>query len=200
MPNNKKFLIKATLGTVLSIGLILLVIFSLSFLITSILGFSSKVNLSLGLKIVGGAIFIGGIGLAWWLFKYRSPGTMIVSTYFTFVKMFTRSPISKLEGRTEPLIISGPQRFVRHPLYLAATAMFLGWALLTGSTSSFIAGFFILLWFSLVQIPFEEKELRSIFGDQYGRYSKKVPMFIPLKLKRRTTGPDTDADRTDRLH
>ena len=109
---------------------------------------------------------------------------MIVSTYYTFVKMFTLAPASKLEGRTEPLVVNGPQKYVRNPLYLAATSIFLGWALLTGGTSSFVGVGFVLLWFRFVQIPFEERELRAIFGDQYSRYSKEVPMLIPFPNRR----------------
>ena len=107
---------------------------------------------------------------------------MIVSTYYTFVKMFTGGPISELKGRTEPLVVAGPQRYVRHPLYLGATLVFLGWALLTSSTSSLLGVAFILLWFRFVQIPFEEKELRAIFGDQYANYSKHVPMLFPFVI------------------
>ncbi|MCL5067394.1 MAG: isoprenylcysteine carboxylmethyltransferase family protein [Thaumarchaeota archaeon] len=131
-------------------------------------------------RIGGWAILLAGAALALWLFRYRSPTSMIVSTYFTFGKMFTKSPISTLGGRTEPLVVDGPQRYVRHPLYLAATIAFLGWAIVTGSTSFFIGVIFILLWFAFVQIPFEEKELRAIFGTQYVQYSKRVPMLIPF--------------------
>jgi protein-S-isoprenylcysteine O-methyltransferase Ste14 len=36
-----------------------------------------------------------------------------------------------------------------------------------------------------VQIPFEEKELRAIFGEKYAQYSKDVPMLIPFTKRNR---------------
>jgi hypothetical protein len=182
MPDTKSVLRAALAGTV--IGLIVLGLFTLAGAVTGLLGLPSRPDLPRVLRLAGGTTLISGFGLALWLFKHRSPRAMILSTYYTFVKMFTRAPVSKLEGRTEPLVVSGPQKYVRNPLYLAATSIFLGWAFLTGSTSSFVGVGFVLLWFRFAQIPFEEKELRAIFGDQYSRYSKEVPMLIPLPNRR----------------
>jgi protein-S-isoprenylcysteine O-methyltransferase Ste14 len=170
-------------GTI--IGVIVWGLFWLASMVTGLLGIPSDLGLPPALRLVGGAIAVAGLGLALWLLRYRNPLTMIVSTYFTFVKMFTRRPISRLEGRSEPLVVVGPQKYVRNSLYLGAVTMFLGWGILTDSTSSLVGVGFILLWFRLIQIPFEEKELRAIFGEQHERYSAEVPMLIPFRLKRR---------------
>ena len=182
MPDGNSLLKALAAGTV--IGLIVLGLFALAGVVTGLLALPSRLDLPLALRLMGAAILLAGLGLALWLFEYRSPQTMILSTYYTFVKMFTRVPASKPEGRTEPLVVNGPQKYVRNPLYLAATSIFLGWAFLTGSTSSFVGVGFILLWFRFVQIPFEERELHAIFGDQYSRYSKEVPMLIPFPNRR----------------
>ena len=185
MHGDMKLLIRAILAGLI-ICLIILGLFFLASVVTGLLGFPAKLNLPQLVKLIGAAICIGGLGLALWIFKYRNPTTMIVSTYYTFVKMFTGSSISKSEGRTEALVVKGPQKFVRHPLYLGAATMFLGWALLTASTPSLLAVLFVLIWFILVQIPFEERELYALFGDQYTQYSREEPMFIPFsKLKRK---------------
>ncbi len=105
---------------------------------------------------------------------------MLASTYLTFRKLFTRAPIEEISGRVEPLIISGPQKYVRHPLYLGAILIFWGWGLLTGTASNLIAALIIMLWFRLVAIPFEEKEMRALFGGQYVRYMHETPMLIPF--------------------
>lgn len=180
--DNTKLLTKAILVAGLVIGFIVEGLFTLASIITGLLRFPSDLNLQPLLRLSGGALFVTGLGLVLWLLRYRSPLTMIMSTYFTFVKMFTRSPVSELKGRTESLVVSGPQRYVRHPLYLGAIAVFLGLALLTGSTSSLVGVAFVLLWFRFVQIPFEEKELRAIFREQYVHYSKQVPMLIPFVI------------------
>jgi steroid 5-alpha reductase family enzyme len=183
-----KSLAKAVVVAGSVIGAIVSVLFWLSSLITTLLGLPPSLNLQPVLRMVGWAIFVTGIVVALWLFRYRSPTTMIVSTYFTFVKIFTRAPVSRLGGRTEPLIVDGPQKYVRHPLYLAAVTTFFGWALITNSMSSLIGVAFMILWFMLVQIPFEERELRALFGDQYVRYSNEVSMLIPFSKSRSKDG------------
>ncbi len=166
---------------------IILALISIFFVISSfilrVLNLPSSLHLPLALRVMG-AVFIGAsVVLIIWLFKYRRPGTMLVSTYFTFRKLFTRTPIKEISGRVEPLIIGGPQKYVRHPLYLGAICAFLGWGFLTGTTSDFIATLFILLWLRLVAIPFEEKEMRALFKDQYIRYMHDTPMLIPFTKK-----------------
>lgn len=178
--DDAKTLAKAILIGGSIICLLITGLFWLSSMFTRFLGLPASLNLHPILTAAGWVMLVASAGLGLWLFRYRSPTSMIVSTYFTFVKMFTRAPVSGLGGRTEPLIVQGPQKYVRHPLYLSAASAFLGWALITNSTSTLVGVVFIVLWLVFVQIPFEEKELRALFGDQYVRYSKDVPMLIPL--------------------
>lgn len=125
-----------------------------------------------------------GLFVAGWLFRYRSPADMIVSTYVTFSKLLGRIQISESAQRTEPLIFSGPQKYVRHPLYFSLILMVFGWGLVTETTYVLIASAVLLVWFRFVLIPFEEKELRALFGVQYERYMKSTPMLAPFtKLK-----------------
>jgi len=156
------------------------IIFEIASLVARILNLPSSLDLPLLLRVLGGVLIGVGVALALWLFKYRKPVTMLVSTYFTFRKLFTRTPIEEISGRAEPLIIRGPQKYVRHPLYLGAIIIIFGYGFLSGSTSTFLATFIILLWFWLVQIPFEEKEMRALFGEQYVTYMHVTPMLIPF--------------------
>lgn len=70
-----------------------------------------------------------------------------------------------------PLVIRGPYRFIRHPLYL-------GWALLvfasphlTGDRLAFAA---LTSLYVVMAIPWEERDLRQAFGDAYEQYRKEV--------------------------
>jgi len=89
-----------------------------------------------------------------------------------------------MAGRSETLVIEGPQKYVRHPLYLGALLMFLGWSLLTGSVLDLAATLFIFLWFLLIQIPFEEKEMRALFGERYIEYIRDTPMLAPFTKRK----------------
>ena len=126
-----------------------------------------------------------GISVAGWTFRYRRPSDMIASTYVTFMKLFRRRPIQQPLGRSEPLVVAGLQRYTRNPLYFGVIVMTFGWALAGGYTFVLVAAFILLLWFRVVLIPFEEKELLALFGEQYRRYKDQVPMLIPFTKKRR---------------
>lgn len=128
---------------------------------------------------------VAGIGAAAWVFGYRSPADMIVSTYLTFMKLLGRASVSDPSGRKEPLVVVGPQRYVRHPLYLGVIVMTFGWAFAGGVTFVLVGAVGVLLWFRLVLIPFEEKELRALFGEEFVRYAELVPMLVPFTKRKR---------------
>ncbi len=178
-----KLFMKALLGWGGVVGLLVWGLDLLGSVTSYLLGLPTTLGFPPTVQVLGWALVSAGTGIVLWLVRYRHPAEMIVSTYFTFLKMFARAPISKLEGRAEPLVFKGPQKYVRNPLYLGALVIFLGWGLITGVTASLIGFLFILAWFRLVQIPFEERELRAMFGDQYDRYSKEVPMLIPFSVR-----------------
>lgn len=176
---------KAPIIASLIILVLILLFFTVGGLIVSLLNLPRSPNLPLVLRIVGALVIGTGGALILWLMKYRKPQDMIVSTYYTFAKMISGSSIQEMSGRSEPLVVQGPQKIVRHPLYLGALLAFLGWGLLTNSTSNLIATLVALIWYAVVQIPFEEKELRALFGEQYVKYMCDTPMLVPFTKQRK---------------
>ena len=169
-------------------------LFAISFLIASLLGLPFSLGLPTWTRVLGGAIVVAGVAVTGWLFRYRSPANMIVSTYVTLSKLFRRTPVAEPAGRTEPLVLIGPQRYVRHPLYFSVIIIVLGCALLTTYTFVLIATVIILLWFRFVMIPFEERELCALFGDQYLKYMDETPMLVTFtKRKRHPNATRTNA-------
>ena len=69
------------------------------------------------------------------------------------------------------LQITGPYRWVRHPLYLGWLLLTLGPAHMTGDRLIFagIAAFYLL-----IAVPLEERSLVVSFGEQYARYRRQV--------------------------
>ena len=131
---------------------------------------------------------MAGLGLMGWVFGHRRPEKVIVSTYITFAKIFGRAKLAERAGRTEPLIISGPQKYVRSPLYLGILVMILGWAMVSNGTFVLVATLALLSWFGLVLIPFEERELKALFEKQWEEYAEETPMLVPFtKRKKRST-------------
>ena len=168
-----------------TIVLLLVLVFTVAFLISEVFGLPTSLGLPAAAQIVGDLLVVGGIAVAAWVFRYRSPASMIVSTYVTFTKLLARASLSEPHGRTEPLVVAGPQRYVRHPLYLGVIMMVFGWALVGGYTYVLLGALGVLLWFALVLIPFEERELKALFGEEYLRYVETVPMLIPFTKRKR---------------
>lgn len=80
---------------------------------------------------------------------------------------------------TDRLVILGPYRFIRHPMYAAALDISLGLACLTQSLTCF-AVFCIYLVLILLLIPVEEKGLQGAYGQQYRAYQQKTGKLIPF--------------------
>lgn len=71
----------------------------------------------------------------------------------------------------ERLQVTGPFRWVRHPLYLGWVLMVFGAALMTGDRLAFAA---VTSAYLVAAIPWEERSLRRSFGDDYVRYMRDV--------------------------
>ena len=137
-------------------------------------------------RVVGWAFVAAGVVVGGWIFRYRSPAVMISSTYVTFRRRFVSAQAAERSERTESLVIEGPQKYTRNPLYFAVLLAIFGWGLTTASADVLIWSAALLVWFSLVLIPFEEKELRMSFGQRYVEYAESVPMLVPLTKRKRS--------------
>lgn len=76
------------------------------------------------------------------------------------------------------LLITGPYKYTRNPIYLGATIFLLGISVFLGSLISFIAPILFFLTINIFFIPFEEKWLTELFGKKYIEYKKKVRRWI----------------------
>jgi protein-S-isoprenylcysteine O-methyltransferase Ste14 len=79
------------------------------------------------------------------------------------------------------LILRGPYRFVRHPIYTGLFAMILATAIAFGHLVAFVGVFlaFVSFW---IKLGYEEKVMLSQFPDQYTAYQKRVKRIIPFFL------------------
>jgi len=69
------------------------------------------------------------------------------------------------------LQITGPYRWVRHPVYFGWVLMVFGAAHMTGDRLAFAA---ITSLYLCVAVPWEERALRQSFGADYDRYMQQV--------------------------
>jgi protein-S-isoprenylcysteine O-methyltransferase Ste14 len=76
------------------------------------------------------------------------------------------------------LVVDGPYRWTRNPLYLAAAMMLSGLGLIAGAGWTAVALLpAALLAFTPVVLT-EERALEALFGDAYARYRAHVPRWI----------------------
>ncbi len=96
---------------------------------------------------------------------------------FTFVSIGKGTPTPFDPPRR--LVIRGPYRFVRNPMYIGAGLALAGAALFYGSLALLCyAGIFILIT-GLFVIFYEEPTLRRSFGPEYEAYCRKVNRWWP---------------------
>jgi protein-S-isoprenylcysteine O-methyltransferase Ste14 len=77
------------------------------------------------------------------------------------------------------LILRGPYRIVRHPIYTGILAMILGTALQAGLLRSFLAVPIIAIAFR-IKLDVEERLMVHQFGDQYVQYRNHVRRLVPF--------------------
>jgi len=173
------------------IVLLLAGLFGISLALSVLLGFPISLGLPFALRVVGGVLVIVGLAVAGWTFRYRHQSEMLVSSYFTFTKLFERRPIADRLGRKEPLVIVGPQKYTRNPLYFGVIVITFGWALGGGYTFVLVAALVLSFWFRVILIPFEERELSALFGEDYARYRAQVPMLVPFTMRKKAAAAQT---------
>lgn len=124
---------------------------------------------SLAARIAGAALTLAG-------------GAVLLDAFarFAIQGLGTPSPTTP----TERLVITGPNRYVRNPMYLAVTATILGqWLLLGRPVLLAYAITFIAITYAFVR-GYEEPTLRDTYGEEYERYRERVPGWWPRRIEK----------------
>lgn len=79
----------------------------------------------------------------------------------------------------QPVIRSGPYRFVRHPSYTAAMMMFIGIGLALGNWVSLVLVTIATIAAYGYRVAVEERALLDAIGEPYRSYMKERKRFIP---------------------
>ena len=112
---------------------------------------------------VAGFVFVGvGIGVA-----------------FSAVGIFRKTKTTTVPHETpSTLVISGPYRFTRNPMYVGLTLIYLGVAGTRNEIWPVIVLPLLLAYINFLVIPVEEKNLLGVFGDDYQKYSARVGRWL----------------------
>ena len=81
--------------------------------------------------------------------------------------------------RPRVVVTDGIYRYSRNPMYVGAVTASAGLCLLLkGNLISFIGPVFLFLVLQLIFIPYEERQMTDIFGDEYRGYMRRVRRWI----------------------
>lgn len=110
-------------------------------------------------------------------------GACILSGLVVLADAFIR--FARADGTPAPpiptahLVVIGPYRFVRNPMYLAVLAIILGQALLCASIATLVYAVVVLVAVALFVRFYEQPTLERTYGDEYRAYRRNVRGWMP---------------------
>ncbi len=139
------------------------IIYALAFLIG--IGLHWRVPLSLFSPIdtvVGGPVLGAGVLLMVWAFSAMRRA---------------RTPVSPYRP-SSAVVVDGPYRWSRNPIYLGLTLIYTGVALLAGSAWPLVLLPLVLVVMTRGVIHREERYLARVFGETYTKYQQQVRRWL----------------------
>ncbi len=127
----------------------------------------------LPLQVLGAVLLVASVAVGTW-----AVGKMGWARLLFAGALFPPGAGAEENNVPQRLVVEGPYRYVRNPLYVTDFCLIVGAALLTRNWALVLLAALYAAQLAL-QLPLEERELRERFGDPYRRYCGLVPRFIP---------------------
>jgi len=129
---------------------------------------------------------VRGAGAAGWLFMAVGITLYFACAFWGFAVRGKGTPLPL--DPPKKLVVEGPYRIVRNPMYWSVASVMLGEAAVFHSTAlaDLVLVFFVGVIFFVLFI--EEPALKQKFGAEYEEYCQRVPRWIPrvpTRLSRR---------------
>ncbi|MFN3705992.1 MAG: methyltransferase family protein [Thermoflexales bacterium] len=125
------------------------------------------------LQVVGWGVLAVSVGVGVW-----AAGQMGWARLLFASALFPPGESAQQNDVPQRLVLSGPYRYVRNPLYVTDATLIASTALVTQSLA--LVGLLVIYLAQLaMQVRLEERELRQRFGAAYERYLRAVPRFVP---------------------
>jgi protein-S-isoprenylcysteine O-methyltransferase Ste14 len=147
-----------------------------------------------GVRVPPPLIFVSALAIGWWLSLWTPTpfmssvssqelgGVLIaigvllaLSAVYTFRQARTNL---RPDRPASALVLSGPYRFTRNPMYLSLTLVYLGVSVLMQSLWSLMLLPLVLFFIRSKVIDREEQYLERRFGDEYTQYKSRVRRWI----------------------
>ena len=90
-----------------------------------------------------------------------------------------RTTVNPLKPHTATqLVVDGPNRFSRNPMYVGQALLLAGWALWLAHALAPLGAVAYVLWITRFQILPEERALAALFGEDYAAYRARTPRWL----------------------
>jgi protein-S-isoprenylcysteine O-methyltransferase Ste14 len=103
---------------------------------------------------------------------------VVLGTLFTIWSLATLGRAFGLFPEVRGLVVRGPYRLVRHPVYLGEMTAALG-LLIARPHPLTVAVFAVFVVLQYWRTIFEERALSAAYPDEYGAYRRQVPRLVP---------------------
>ena len=102
---------------------------------------------------------------------------MVLAVWSVILFKRARTPIDTF-GTPTALVVDGPFRFSRSPMYVSLTVVLSGIAVYLGTLPWFLVPVAFALTMNASHIPREEKNLERQFGQEYMDYKNRVRRWL----------------------
>jgi protein-S-isoprenylcysteine O-methyltransferase Ste14 len=104
---------------------------------------------------------------------------MLPAIYWVMSSIGSNVSETYLTKEHHALVTRGPYRWIRHPLYTVALAVFLSLGLIAANWFMLVMVLVGLAAIALLVVPREEAELLRKFGGEYETYRQRTGRFLP---------------------
>lgn len=81
--------------------------------------------------------------------------------------------------KDQTLVVQGPYRWVRHPMYTSFVLLWVGYLLISANWFIGLTGILGFVLAIVVRTPMEEQMMIERFGDEYHAYMKRTGRYLP---------------------
>jgi protein-S-isoprenylcysteine O-methyltransferase Ste14 len=128
------------------------------------------------------------------VFSRPRPLTLIFGGVIALPGLALRAWATGHLRKNDALAVTGPYAYTRNPLYLGSFMIGLGFSIAAGRI---ILGLAFAILFAGIYVPVmrvEARTLSELFGEDYQRYAKAVPLFLPRLLPYRAKAAGASFD------
>lgn len=114
---------------------------------------------------------------------FRYIGILVI-LFGIILNLWTDHLFKKLSTTVKPhelpstLIMAGPFKISRHPMYVGMLSILLGTALICGTILTLLYPILFIILMEVLFISMEERNLTKQFGEKYNQYKKRTRRWI----------------------